>query len=115
MRTCRSLGGMIETQHTEAAQSCWLERHGHPEAISWPKDVARCVGRERRIYGTLSKNAGAFLVIAILLLLAGCRPSHSGSIIVGSKNFSEQVLLAVLMAEHIEARMRAPVEQRLYV
>jgi len=115
MKKCRSLGGMVETQHAAAAQSCWQQRRCHPEAISYPKDVAGCVGREHRIYGALGKNARALVVIAIFLLLAGCRPSHSGRIIVGSKNFSEQVVLAEFMAQHIEARMHVPVERRFYL
>ena len=34
---------------------------------------------------------------------------------VGSKNFTEQVVLAELMAQHIEARMHVPVERRFYL
>lgn len=44
-----------------------------------------------------------------------CRPSHSGRIVIGSKNFSEQVVLAELMAQHIEARLQVPVERRFYL
>ena len=51
----------------------------------------------------------------MLLLLIGCRPSHSEHIVVGSKNFSEQVVLAELLAQHIEARLHVPVERRFYL
>lgn len=55
------------------------------------------------------------LVAALLILTMGCRPSHSSRIVVGSKNFSEQVVLAELLAQHIEARLHVPVERRFYL
>ncbi|HVH87911.1 MAG TPA: glycine betaine ABC transporter substrate-binding protein [Terriglobales bacterium] len=63
-------------------------------------------------------NLGASLCIAslaFLVLAGGCRSSHSGKIIIGSKNFSEQVILAELMAQHIEGRLHIPVERRFYL
>ena len=36
------------------------------------------------------------------LLLAGC--GRSGAIVVGSKNFTEQVILGEIVAQHIESR-----------
>ena len=53
--------------------------------------------------------------IAFLPVLTGCSPSHSGRIIIGSKNFTEQVILAELMAQHLEARLHVPVERRFYL
>lgn len=50
-----------------------------------------------------------------LLCIAGCRPSHTGRIIVGSKNFTEQVILAELIAQHLEDRLHVPVERRFYL
>ena len=58
---------------------------------------------------------GVVLGVVLLTFLAGCRPSHSNRIIVGSKNFTEQVVLAELLAQHIEARLHAPVERRFYL
>jgi osmoprotectant transport system substrate-binding protein len=59
---------------------------------------------------------GANLILALLfVLLAGCRPSHSGRIVVGSKNFTEQVVLSELMAQHIEAQLHVRVERRFYL
>ena len=56
------------------------------------------------------------MFLALCLALAvGCRPSHSTSIIVGSKNFTEQVVLAELLAQHIEGRLHVPVERRFYL
>ena len=50
-----------------------------------------------------------------LLVFTGCTPSHSGRIIVGSKNFTEQVVLAELIAQHIESRIHISVERRFYL
>src|SRR5205085_2973482 len=58
--------------------------------------------------------AFAFAAFA-LLTLSGCRPSHSHRLIVGSKNFTEQVILAELIAQHIETRLHVPVERRFYL
>src|SRR5436190_13757880 len=60
------------------------------------------------------RAASASLLICALSLLA-CRPSHSGRIVVGSKNFTEQVVLAELLAQHIEARLHVPAERRFYL
>jgi osmoprotectant transport system substrate-binding protein len=47
----------------------------------------------------------------MLLLAAGCgRPAR---IVVGSKNFTEQVLLGEILAQQIERRLGVPVERRL--
>jgi glycine betaine/choline ABC-type transport system substrate-binding protein len=52
-----------------------------------------------------------FACLTMLLLLAGCaRKPH---IVVGSKNFTEQVLLGEILAEQIERRMGIPVERKL--
>lgn len=55
------------------------------------------------------------VALPAFLLVTGCRPSHSGRIIVGSKNFTEQVVLAELMAQHLEDRLHVPVERRFYL
>ncbi|HWC20520.1 MAG TPA: glycine betaine ABC transporter substrate-binding protein [Terriglobales bacterium] len=52
---------------------------------------------------------------AVLALGTGCRDSHSAKIIVGSKNFTEQVVLAELIAQHIESRLHLSVERRFYL
>lgn len=50
-------------------------------------------------------------LIACALLLAGC--SRARAIKVGSKNFTEQVLLGEIVAQHIEKRLGVPIERRL--
>lgn len=52
----------------------------------------------------------AALVLA-LLALAGCTPGER--IVVGSKNFTEQVLLGEIVAQAIERRVHVPVVRRL--
>ena len=50
-----------------------------------------------------------------LLLTAGCGPARKDRIVVGSKNFTEQVVLGELLAQQIESRTRLPVERRFYL
>jgi glycine betaine/choline ABC-type transport system substrate-binding protein len=52
------------------------------------------------------------LVVVLLLLLAACGRDNS-RIVVGSKNFTESVLLAELIAQQIEAATALRVERRL--
>jgi len=55
-------------------------------------------------------NRGAALLL-VAGLLAACRPADR--VVVGSKNFSEQVLLGEIVAQSIERRAHVPVERRL--
>ena len=55
----------------------------------------------------------AFVACLSLLLLASC--SNRNTIVVGSKNFTEQVLLGEILAEQIEARTHLRVERRFYL
>jgi osmoprotectant transport system substrate-binding protein len=47
-----------------------------------------------------------------LIALGGCGRGHPAKIVVGSKFFTEQVVLAELLAQHIEARTGIPVERK---
>jgi osmoprotectant transport system substrate-binding protein len=51
----------------------------------------------------------------LLLLLAGCAPPRSSRIVVGAKNFTEQVVLGELVAQEIEAVTGQKVERRFYL
>lgn len=51
------------------------------------------------------------LLPTFLLLLAGC--SHPPRIVVGSKNFTEQVVLGEIVAQQIERRLHVPVDRKL--
>ncbi|MEY2396672.1 MAG: osmoprotectant transport system substrate-binding protein [Acidobacteriaceae bacterium] len=58
-------------------------------------------------------NAGC--VILLSLLLCSCAPSHSNRIVIGSKNFTESLMLGELLAQQIEAHTNAKVERRFYL
>lgn len=51
----------------------------------------------------------------VLTLLTGCGPSRENRIIVGSKNFTEQLVLGELLAQQIENKTHLPVERRFYL
>ncbi len=57
----------------------------------------------------------ALPVLCIALLLASCSPPRENTIVVGSKNFSEQALLGEIVAQHLEFRLHRPVERRFYL
>jgi osmoprotectant transport system substrate-binding protein len=53
--------------------------------------------------------------ILAALLFASCAPSHSDRIVVGSKNFTESLILGELLAQQIEAHTHLKVERRFYL
>ena len=54
-------------------------------------------------------------LIPVALLLSSCTPSHSDRIVVGSKNFTESLILGELLAQQIEERTHLKVERRFYL
>jgi osmoprotectant transport system substrate-binding protein len=52
-------------------------------------------------------------MLSIWMLLTSCGNNPETKIVIGSKNFTEQLLLAELMAQHIEAKTNLKVERRL--
>jgi osmoprotectant transport system substrate-binding protein len=54
----------------------------------------------------------SFLHLLTFLPLSGCHPSTQSKITIGSKFFTEQVILAELLAQHIEARTGIHVERK---
>jgi osmoprotectant transport system substrate-binding protein len=51
----------------------------------------------------------------MLLSLIACAPPRADHPVIGAKNFTEQVVLGELLAEHIEARTGMKVERRFYL
>jgi osmoprotectant transport system substrate-binding protein len=51
----------------------------------------------------------------LLVLLNACGPSRENRIVVGSKNFTEQLVLGEIIAQQIEAKTHLPVERRFYL
>jgi osmoprotectant transport system substrate-binding protein len=54
------------------------------------------------------------LVFLLLFPVTGCE-RHADRIVVGSKNFTEQLILGEIFAQIIEARTHLPVERRFYL
>ncbi len=54
------------------------------------------------------------LVVLLLLPVVSCE-RHANRIVVGSKNFTEQLILGELFAQIIETRTHLPVERRFYL
>src|SRR5580704_4833330 len=63
------------------------------------------------MHTSLHRSLSVWLAIA-LTVLGGCGHKRPEKIIVGSKFFTEQVVLAELLAQHIEARTGIPVERK---
>jgi osmoprotectant transport system substrate-binding protein len=57
----------------------------------------------------------ALAVTLALMLTCSCAPPRSSRIVVGAKNFTEQVVLGELVAQEIEAVTGQPVERRFYL
>ncbi len=62
----------------------------------------------------LEKITGALLALAFLLPVFGCG-RRADRVVVGSKNFTEQLVLGEMFAQVIEARTRLSVERRFYL
>ena len=63
------------------------------------------------MHTSLPRSLCLWLAVA-LTVLGGCGRKQQKRIIVGSKFFTEQVVLAELLAQHIEARAGIPVERK---
>jgi osmoprotectant transport system substrate-binding protein len=57
----------------------------------------------------------ALILAASVLVVSGCSPSRSDRIVVGSKNFTESLILGEIMAQQIEAHTHLKVERRFYL
>jgi osmoprotectant transport system substrate-binding protein len=55
------------------------------------------------------------LLLSAFCLLSSCGPARQDRIVVGSKNFTEQLILGELIAQQIERATRLPVERRFYL
>jgi osmoprotectant transport system substrate-binding protein len=57
----------------------------------------------------------AILALALGTLLSACGPPRADRIVVGTKNFTEQLVLGEIMAQQIENKTHLPVERRFYL
>jgi osmoprotectant transport system substrate-binding protein len=72
------------------------------------------IGLADRFFRIRARILGTVLVCACLLAVPGCA-RHSDRIVIGSKNFTEQLILGEMFAQVIEARTHLPVERRFYL
>ena len=78
-----------------------LYKRCHPE---WP------LAREGSMHLTR-----IILTLAFITLLSSCGPLRENRIVIGSKNFTEQLVLAEVIAQQIENKTHLPVERRFYL
>jgi osmoprotectant transport system substrate-binding protein len=57
----------------------------------------------------------AFGFLLAALPLPACGPGRQQTLVIGSKNFTEQVILGEMLAQHLEAKTRLHVERRFYL
>lgn len=55
------------------------------------------------------------IYVFLFWLLPSCAPSHADRIVIGSKNFTESMMLGELLAQMIEAHTQLKVERRFYL
>ena len=70
-------------------------------------------GRRRRSFQARRWSSVGLILVG--LLSSACAPSHSDRIVVGSKNFTESLILGELLAQQIEAHTHLKVERRFYL
>jgi len=55
------------------------------------------------------------ILVAAVISLSSCAPSHSDRLVISSMNFTESLILGELMAQEIEAHTPLKVERRFYL
>jgi osmoprotectant transport system substrate-binding protein len=68
--------------------------------------------RVRRSRNCLATPA---ICLALVFFLSSCEAPRSNRIVIGSKNFTESLMLGELLAQEIEARTHLKVERRFYL
>jgi osmoprotectant transport system substrate-binding protein len=57
----------------------------------------------------------ATITVTCLLFITACSPPHPNVPVIGTKNFTEQVLVGELLAQEIEAKSNLKVDRRFYL
>ncbi|MBV8675226.1 MAG: ABC transporter substrate-binding protein, partial [Acidobacteriaceae bacterium] len=57
----------------------------------------------------------AIIAITMTLSIGSCSPPRANEPVIGTKNFTEQVVLGELLAQEIEAKSRLHVDRRFYL
>jgi osmoprotectant transport system substrate-binding protein len=63
----------------------------------------------------MTRQLFATVAVTLSLLLTSCGPPRSNNPVIGTKNFTEQVILGELLAQEIEAKSNLKVERRFYL
>ena len=71
--------------------------------------------RHRPSRGALQIWLGILACFIATLLLPACTLSHSDRVVIGSKNFTESLVLGEILAQQIEAHTHLKVERRFYL
>ena len=69
----------------------------------------------KRSRNPVCESAQLVAILACLLMVFGCSSSHSDRIVIGSKNFTESLILGEMMAQQIEVHTHLKVERRFYL
>src|SRR6266550_9271569 len=68
----------------------------------------------KNFYG--SRSLTRWFSVAVLFgMFISCGPPRENRIVIGSKNFTEQLILGELIAQQIENKTGLPVERRFYL
>jgi osmoprotectant transport system substrate-binding protein len=71
--------------------------------------------RRARHRRSIAHYCSAATCLFLVLNFSACAPSRSDRIVIGSKNFTESLMLGELLAQEIEARTHLKVERRFYL
>ena len=63
----------------------------------------------------MSRRKLQICCLVALVFCAACGPGRQRTLVIGSKNFTEQVILGELLAQHLEAKTGLHVERRFYL
>ena len=89
-------------------------RRRHEDPVPLPEAHAlNFIARNRSINSRKTSLLLVFFVLLAALVASGCGKRGADTIVVGSKNFTEQIVLAELFAQQIEAHSALRVERKL--
>jgi osmoprotectant transport system substrate-binding protein len=69
----------------------------------------------KRNFPTSAQREIAFGFLLASIFFQGCGPGRPTTLVIGCKNFTEQVVLGEMLAQHLEARTRLHVERRFFL
>jgi osmoprotectant transport system substrate-binding protein len=93
------VGEAASTLHAHLRDDETVAKMGHPD-VSPPR---------------ANRSLSALMMTVLLGTLIACAPPRSAHIVIGAKNFTEQVVLGELLAQEIEASGGGPVERRFWL